>query len=256
LIDASSAIVDQIDRGIMLVGAATEYSHHGDALSDGTLSVSAHINTAQLEAYNSALMGMQQYMPYGSVADVLENAAVEQLELMDNAIETFTEVTVDMITVVQVAEISEQAVTPDDKAEVQMFVSDNAETLQISQEDVETYNQSLDDIETHANTASAYIAVAANAEAVEFLQTGAENNNADAAEATLSYDANMQWVRMGWANTSNGTAVMLNGGNFGMPNLYASEPDILVAGTESEFYQTSPVALGYECFMNQTDCEI
>ena len=82
LIDASSAIVDQIDRGIMLVGAATEYSHHGDALSDGTLSTSAHITTAQLEAYNSALMGMQDYLPYGSVADVLENAATEQLELM------------------------------------------------------------------------------------------------------------------------------------------------------------------------------
>ena len=41
LLDSSTAIVDQINTGILLVGAGMEYAHQGDALSDGTLSTTA-----------------------------------------------------------------------------------------------------------------------------------------------------------------------------------------------------------------------
>ena len=83
-----------------------------------------------------------------------------------------------------------------------------------------------------------FIAVAENADAVDFLQQGAENNNTTAEQATLSYNANQKWVTMQWAGTNNGTAVLLDGTDaFGL-NLYVTSTDILVAGKESEYYLT------------------
>ncbi len=253
LIDASNALVDQINTGILLSGAALEYSYEGGYLSDGTLSSSAHISSEQLDAYNNALAGMYDYQPYGNVQEVLQQQATEELELMNNAVDTFTEVVVDMIQVVEVAELASEASTPDEQAEVQEFVATNQEVLTISQEEVDTYNQSIDDIETHANAASAFLGVAANEEAVAFLQTGAENNNSHASNATLTYDANRQWVRMAWDGTNNATAVYLNGTNFGL-DFYVTEADVLTAGSESELYLTGPTHLGYQCFMYGQEC--
>ncbi len=254
LIQSSSAIVDQIDTGIKLVGAATEYSHHGTGLSDGTLSSTAHIEQAQVEAYNSALNNMATYQPYGApVKEVLENMAMDSLDQMDMAINTFTEVVVDMISVQQVAEMAETASTPRQEEDVQVFVSENQEMLTIDQEDVETYNQAVDDIETSANQASAYLAVA-NSEAADFLQQSIEDNNTTSADVNIFYDANAQWVSMGYNTTRQLTVVMLSGNNdFGL-DLYYSEADILALGTESEFYRTSPVGMGYDCYFNM-DCE-
>ena len=253
LIDASNALVDQINTGILLSGAALEYSYEGGYLSDGTVSSSAHISSEQLDAYNNALAGMYDYQPYGNVQEVLQQQATEELELMNNAVDTFTEVVVDMIQVVEVAELASEASTPDEQAEVQEFVATNQEVLTISQEEVDTYNQSIDDIETHANAASAFLGVASNEEAVAFLQTGAENNNSDANLASVTYDANRQWVRMAWEGTNNATAVYLNGTNFGL-DLYVTESDILTAGSESELYLTGPTHLGYQCFMHGQEC--
>ena len=254
LIDTSSAIVDQIDKGIAYVGSASEYSYLGTSLSDGSVSESAHITSQQIQAYNDALSGMASYMPYGDVLAVLNEQANTELELMDQAVDVFTEAVVEMVQVVQVAEMAEEASTPDEEAAVQDFVANNQEVLTITQEEVTEYNQSIDDIETHANNASAFIAVAANVDAVDFLQQGAENNNTTAEQATLSYSANNQWVKMQWAGTNNATAVFLNGNdNFGL-DLYVSDADILVAGQESNFYLTGPTAQGYDCFM-YGDCD-
>lgn len=253
LIDTSSAIVDQIRKGVMLVGAAQEYAHQGDALSSGTLSETAHISTEQLEAYNAALYGMSEYKPFGDLQAVLEEKAMEELDLMDDAIDTFTEVVVDMIQVIEVTEMAETASSPQEEADVQNFVTANAEVLTIDQGEVDTYNQAVDDIETHANNASAYLAVAGNEQAVEFLEQGIENANTTAEQTNIFYNANQQWVAMGYNTTRNLTAVYLNGQNFGL-DLYVSEADILAAGSESDFFKTSPV--NYNCFMNEVDCEI
>jgi hypothetical protein len=255
LLESSTAIVDKINTGILLVGAAQEYAHHGDALSDGTMSTTAHITEAEVQAYNTALTNFAtNYQPYGDVKAVLENKAMEELELMDDAIGTFTEAVVEMIEVQQVAERVEEASTPEQEAEVQTFVSETVEVLQIEQETVDTYNQSVDDIETHANNASAYLAVANSEEAVSFLEQGIENANTTAEQTTIFYDANAQWVSMGYNTTRNLTAVFLNGNDDMGLNLYVTETDILAAGSESEFFQTGPTHLGYSCFMYGTEC--
>ena len=252
LINTSNAIVDQIDRGIMLVGAAQEFAYTGSGLSDGTLSGTAHISSEQLQAYNNALANMSNYKPYGDLQTVLEEKAYTELDMMDEAIGVFTEVVVDMIAVQEVAEVAESAASPQEEAEVQTFVAENQAVLTITQEEVETYNQSIDDIETHANTASAFLAVASNKEAVEFLEQGIENANTTAEQTNIFYNANQQWVAMGYNTTRNLTAVYLNGQNFNL-DLYVSEADVLLVGAESEYYLTGPTAQSYDCFMN-SDC--
>jgi len=256
LLESSTAIVDKINTGILLVGAASEYAYQGDALSSGNVSTTAHIQEAQVQAYNDALVNFaENYQPYGDLKAVLENKAMEELELMDNAIGTFTEAVVEMIEVQQVAERVEEAQgNPQQEEEVQTFVAETTEVLQIEQETVDTYNQSVDDIETHANNASAYLAVANSEEAVSFLEQGIENANTTAEQTTIFYDANAQWVTMGYNTTRNLTAVYLNGNdNMGL-DLYVTETDILAAGSESEFFQTGPTHLGYSCFMYGTEC--
>jgi len=255
LINASGAIATQIDRGIMLTGAAMEYANTGAGLSDGALSSTAHISTAQLDAYNSALSGMNSYLPYGSVQDVLNDKAMTELDLMDDAIDTFTAVVVDMVQVVEVAEMASEASTPDQEAAVQDFVVSNAEVLTIGAEEVDTYNQSLDDIETHANNASAYLAVAGNEEAVAFLDQSVQDSNTTAEQTNIFYDANAQWLSMGYPMQRNLTVLALSGENTYGFDLYATEADILAIGSDSEFYLTGPTAVGYKCFMTQEDCE-
>ena len=255
LLDSSTAIVDKINTGILLVGAGMEYANQGDALSDGTLSTTAHIQEAQVQAYNKALTDFAtNYQPYGDVKAVLEAQAMEELVLMDEAVGTFTEVVVDMIAVQEVAEKVQEANTPEQEAEVQSFVAETVEVLKIEQEDVDTYNQSVDDIETHANNASAYLAVANSEEAVLFLEQGIENANTTAEQTNIFYDANAQWVSMGYNTTRNLTAVFLNGSDGIGLDLYVTETDVLAAGSESEFFQTGPTYLGYSCFMYGTEC--
>ena len=255
LINTSNAIVDQIDRGINLVGAAQEFAYTGSGLSDGTLSSTAHISSEQLQAYNDALASMSNYQAYGDLQTVLEEKAYTELDMMDEAIGVFTEVVVDMIAVQEVAEVAESAASPQEEAEVQTFVAENQAVLTITQEEVETYNQSIDDIETHANTASAFLAVASNKEAVEFLEQGIENANTTAEQTNIFYDSNAQWVAMGYNTTRNLTAVYLNGQNFNL-DLYVSEADVLLVGAESEYYLTGPTAQSYDCFMNSNCTEL
>lgn len=256
LVESSAAIADQITQGVLLVGAATEYAHQGGSLSSGNLAETAHITSEQLQAYNDALYGISSYLPYGDLQETLQSRAMEELDLMDQAIDTFTTVVVDMSTALQVQEISAAAEgSPNEEAEVQSFVTNNVEVLTIDQEDVDTYNQATTDIEIHANNASAFLSVAANEEAVSFLEQSIENANTTAEQTTIFYDANQQWVTMGYNTTRNLTAVYLNGTNFGL-DLYATEAEILAAGAESDFFKTSPVAQGYECFMNQMECDI
>jgi len=88
LIDASSDILNEINTGVLLVGAASEYAYSGSGLSDGTLSSTAHISTEQLDAYNNALSNFAvNYKPFGDVQTVLEDKAAVELDMMDEAID-------------------------------------------------------------------------------------------------------------------------------------------------------------------------
>ena len=253
LIETSSAIVDQINKGIMFVGGAHHASQTGMGISSGQLSGNYYISDEQVTAYNSALSGMVHYLPYGSAEDYLNEQAQSELDAMEDAIGDFTAVVVGMLEVQEVAERAETAETPDDQAEVQDYIAQN--DMSVSQDDADTYNQSLDDIENHANAAGAFLAVAGNPEAVAFLDQGAMDNNTRVEDNVLSYSASNQAVELAWASSETVSSIYLNGqGDYGL-DIYASETDILNTGYESLFYNTGPTALGFNCFMYQIDCD-
>ena len=255
LIASSAAIVDQINTGILMTGAAMGYAHTGTGISDGQLAGTAYITAEQVNAYNQALSGMVTYLPYGSAQDYLEEQAAAELDLMETAIEGFTAVVVDMLAVQEVAELAAEASTPDEEAAVQEYVTSNTDALTIDQSDADTYNQSLDSIETHANAAGAFLGVAANADAVAFMDQGAMENNTRIETNTLSYSASTQAVSLAWTSGNPATSVYVNGSDAFNINLYVSHQDILTAGSTSELYLTGPTYLGYECFMSQLNCE-
>ena len=255
LIATSSAIVDQINKGILMTGAAMGYSHTGTGISDGQLAGTAYISSDQVLEYNAALSGMVSYMPYGSAEQYLEEQAEAELQLMEDAIDVFTTVVIDMVAVQEVSELASEASTPDDEAAVQEYVTNNTDALTIDQDDADTYNQSLDDIEIHANAAGAFLGVAANADAVAFLDQGAMDNNTRIEDNTLSYSASNQAVSLAWISGNPATDVYVNGTDQFNINLYVSHADILISGESSELYLTGPTYLGYECFVTQTNCE-
>ena len=255
LIESSAAIIAQINTGILMTGAAMAYSNTGTGISEGQLAGTAYITTEQVNAYNQALSGMVNYLPYGSAQEYLEDQADAELELMEAAIDDFTAVVVDMLAVQEVAELASEAATPDEEAAVQEYVTNNTDALTIDQSDADTYNQSLDDIETHANSAGAFLGVAANEDAVAFMDQGAMENNTRVETNTLSYSASTQAVSLAWTTGNPATSVYVNGSDAFNINLYVSHQDILTSGATSDLYLTGPTYLGYECFMTQLNCE-
>ena len=253
LIATSSAIVDQINSGIMFVGGSINAAQTGMGISSGQLSGNYYISNEQVANYNAALTGMVNYMPYGSAEDYANQQAQNEIEQMEAAIEDFTTVVVDMLSVQEVAERAEAAETPDDQAEVQDYVAQN--DMSVSQEDADQYNSSLDDIENHANAAGAFLAVAGNPEAVAFLMEGAMANNTRVEDNALTYSSANQAVEMAWASSDTVSSIYLNGqGDYGL-DIYATETTILNTGYESMFYNSGPTKLGFNCFMYQTDCD-
>ena len=255
LIASSAAIIDQINTGILMTGAAMGYANTGTGISDGQLAGTAYITTEQVNAYNQALAGMVTYLPYGSAQDYLEEQAAAELDLMEAAIEDFTAVVVDMLAVQEVAELSAEASTPDEEAAVQEYVTTNTDALTIDQADADIYNSSLDSIEGHANAAGAFLGVAANSDAVAFMDQGAMDNNTRVETNTLSYSASTQSVSLAWTSGNPATSIYVNGSDAFNINLYVSHQDILTSGATSDLYLTGPTYLGYECFMTQLNCE-
>ena len=253
LIATSSAIVDQINSGIMFVGGSINAAQTGMGISSGQLSGNYYISDEQVANYNAALTGMVNYMPYGSAEDYANQQAQNEIEQMEAAIEDFTTVVVDMLSVQEVAERAEAAETPDDQAEVQDYVAQN--DMSVSQEDADQYNSSLDDIENHANAAGAFLSIANNPEAVAFLMEGAMANNTRVEDNALTYSSANQAVELAWASSDTVSSIYLNGqGDYGL-DIYATEATILNTGYESMFYNSGPTALGFNCFMYQTDCD-
>ena len=232
-----------------------DFANTGTGLSNGQLAGTSYISSDMVSDYNLALSGMVNYLPYGSAQQYLEEQAQSELDQMDDAIDAFTAVVVDMLAVQQVAELADAASTPDEEAAVQDFVGANTDALTIDQEDADTYNQSLSDIEEHANNASAFIAVSANPDAVAFLDQGAMDNNTRIEDNTLSYSASNQAISIAWSSGSLASSVYLNGtDNFGI-DIYMTDVSIMEYGAQSELYLTGPIYLGYECFTTGLNCE-
>ena len=255
LVATSTALVTQIDLGIQYVGAATTASYIQDPIvAEYGIQANAYITSEQATAYNSALAGMTNFQAY-TATEFLTDQGNIQLELMENAIDDFTSVVIDMSTVVQVADMAVEAQQTKDtqkQEDLQDYVVNNAEILTIDQTDVDSYNQSLDDVAEHAGTAGAYLAVAANVEATDFLDNASiESGNrwTDSVD-NLSFDHGNNLVAVDWANATM-YGVYIDGSYNTALDVLKSNSEILSIGSDSEFYLTGPTANNYDCFIGQ-----
>jgi hypothetical protein len=262
LVATSTALVTQIDLGIQYVGAATTASYMEDPIvAEYGIQANAYITSEQATAYNSALAGMTNFQAY-TATEFLTDQGNIQLELMEDAIDDFTSVVIDMSTVVQVADMAVEAQQTDDvqkQEELQEFVVDNAEILTIDQGEVDAYNQSLDDVAEHANAAGAYLAVAANVEATDFLDNASiETGNrwTDSVD-NLAFDHSNNIVTVDWSNATT-YGVYIDGSYNTAIDVLKSNSEILSIGSASDFYLTGPTASNYDCFIgsgeNLADC--
>lgn len=253
LIVTSAAIVNQVDKGIAFVGGMASAGYTGVGISAGQLSGNYYISDAQVTSYNTSLQMMVNYMAYGDVEAMLQQQADDELAAMESAIDDFTTVVVDMLEVVEVNELAENASDPDSQAEVQEYIAAN--DLSVSQEDADNYNSSLDAIEASASAAGAYLATASNPEAVAYLMQNAQDQNTTVEQNTLAYSSANQAIEMTWLASGDVSSVYLNGqGSFGL-DIYGSEADILATGYESMFYNTGPTSMPLSCFLEQVGCE-
>lgn len=262
LVATSTALVTQIDLGIQYVGAATTASYMEDPIvAEYGIQANAYITSEQATAYNSALAGMTNFQAY-TATEFLTDQGNIQLELMEDAIDVFTSVVIDMSTVVQVADMAVEAQQTKDtqkQEDLQDYVVNNAEILTIDQTDVDSYNQSLDDVAEHASTAGAYLAVAANVEATDFLDNASiETGNrwTDSVD-NLSFDHGNNLVAVDWSNATM-YGVYIDGSYNTAIDVLKSNSEILSIGSASDFYLTGPTASNYDCFIgsgeNLADC--
>lgn len=256
LVNSSNTIVGQLDRGIQYVGAATMLTSGEYGIAPLDAQKSAHISEEQRTAYNQALSNLSNFTAYTAV-EFLNDQGQNELDAMNDAIDDFTAVVVDLSTVIQVNEMVVEAAETDNiqkQEDLQDFVAVN--NLEISQEDVEVYNQSLDDVAEHAANAAAYLTVANHEGAAEFMQNGADTagERFTNPETSLSFDQQSGMVLIEWQSLGLGYGVFLNGQDaFGI-DIYMTDAQVLAEGSASAFYLTGPTASSYDCFFGYEQC--
>ena len=257
LVNTSSTIASKLDLGIQYVGAATVMGPTSIGIAEFGVQTEAYISSQEATAYNNALEGIANFTAY-TAAEFLNDQGQIEIGLLNDAVDTFAEITVELATVVQVSDMAVEAQQTDDvqkQEDLQDFVSSNEQMLTIAPEDIEVYNDSLDDVATHAANAAAYLAVASDEGATAWLQEGADNAGVrftDAAE-NLSFVHQSRAVLLDFSAQNQGYAVWVDGTDaFGI-NLMLTRADVLLNGSNSDFYLNGPTQK--KCFFSGTDCE-
>ena len=257
LVNTSNTIAGKLDLGIQYVGAATVMGPTSLGIAEFGVQTEAHISSQEATAYNNALEGIANFTAY-TAAEFLNDQGQIEIGLLNDAVDTFAEITVELATVVQVSDMAVEAQQTDDvqkQEDLQDFVSSNEQMLTIAPEDIEVYNDSLDDVATHAANAAAYLAVASDEGATAWLQEGADNAGVrftDAAE-NLSFAHQSRAVLLDFSAQNQGYAVWVDGTDaFGI-NLMLTRADVLLNGSNSDFYLNGPTQK--KCFFSGTDCE-
>lgn len=258
LVNASSTIANKLDLGIQYVGAATVMSSTNFGVAPLGMQTDAQISSVETEAYNIALQGISNFTAY-TAQEFLNDQGHVELDLMNEAIDTFAEATVALVSVVEIADMAVEAQQTNDiqqQEDLQDYVSTNEQLLTISQDDVQAYNTSLDDIASHAANAAAYLAVASNGDAVQHLQDGADQAGVRFTDAAnnLSFVHNSSAVLLDFATQNQGYAVFVDGSDFFGINIMASRSEILFEGGNSDFYLQGPTQ--NSCFFSGEKCEV
>jgi len=241
LVTDSQSIVNSIDNGIMAVGGLNHYAWIGGIAPDGTVD-SGYISTEQMDAYNTSLsvVSAMTYYDASAYLDEMANAAIDN---MNTAIDSFVDATLAIVTVLAVNEMAETAQSTGDVKDAQAlqdFMGGN--DVELTQGEIDSYNASLTDVEGYAQDAAAYFAAGSNSEYVDELNASAENWNVSFLDASIAYDSANTILTVNFTNNTK----MLMEVYFDMSSYLKTVEEILTAGEESTFYQTSPMVCGWD----------
>jgi len=161
------------------------HAHNGIGVDQGTVDAGL-ITQAQLDRYNTALDGVIN-ATYKDASQVLIDQHNEAIDNMHTAIDNLIEASVVLTTVVEVADMADNAQTTEEQQQVQQILTTN--DMSISQEEVDNFNTALVDVETYANQAAGFLAAALDTNVTTAIDDYAATNNvAVASYSSVQYD--------------------------------------------------------------------
>lgn len=220
----------------MAVGGLNYYSYLGGIAPDGTVN-DGYITAEQMEAYNTSLNAVANVTYYDAAA-YLEDQGNQAIDSMNDAISSFVEATLAIVTVLAVNDMAETAQSTGDAKDAQAlqdFMGSN--DVELTQAEIDSYNTSLTDVEGYAQDAAAYFATASNDDFVSELNSASDQYGNSFVSAQSAFDSATGYLTVEWANAS--VSIDLNA-------YYKSIADIYTEGEASSFYQTSPMVCGWD----------
>lgn len=243
LIQASASIKQTFDKGIMTVGGQIEYANVGGIAPTG-MAEDAFVSYSQAEAYNSALSNVSSANYSMSAQQYFDQQVDQSYTQLDEAINSYVEAAQELVKVVQVNDMANNANQADDTqalTELKTYVENN--DLELTSESVDGYNESLKAVEISAQTTAVFVAISSD----QALMSSAQEQS-DALGQSF-YFAEETYYSQGNFDIalSNGTV------SLDVSGYLKTALDVLAYGQDSMFYQTSPT--GSECFFSTEGCE-
>ena len=245
LIDTSGALKQTLDLGIKTIGGAMDLGQQGIIAPNG-MPQAAFINQFDADNYNASVRDVQAFSWGTSAQEYIDDQVQRANVDLSDALNAYVGATSVLIEVVKVNEMAIEAETTGDvnmQQEVTDYVTNN--DVELDQVEIDTYNVALDDTVGAAQTFAAFTAVAVNGDAVNDMQTQADNvgqNFVNANDATFDNMTGDVGVTFFQGNDLNAN-ILVNVGY-----AFTSVSEVLQAGEVSQFYTTGPTA--NSCFFS------
>lgn len=156
--DAAEAIARQLYLANDLSFSVTNYAYNGTQVEAGTMDA-ALIESSLVDRYNNALYDVKN-QSYINAQELLMQDADVALSQMSAAVDDLVTATAVLQEVQVVADMTADAVTPEDQQQVTAAL--NMTDMTVDQAVVDDFNNAVVSIETYANQAAAFISAANN----------------------------------------------------------------------------------------------
>ena len=180
----------------MRQGAISAYGASSGAYSGSvTGELQGHIDVTTVRMYNESLQQVESSTFY-SAEQFLDEQYQIQIDIMEQAIDVFTDAAVEISVAVEVNELAVAATTNEEKQEVANVIAENDFT--IDEQDVIVYNDSLDTIEESASTAAVILTARSDENFTTMLDDFVEYHDVMMSDATIdwntmTYEGTMLW---------------------------------------------------------------
>jgi hypothetical protein len=196
LVETSKIIATKIELAKYAATGAVDYMYQGKVIP--AVEGQYLISEAEVQAYNEAILGVQNAMYFTSVM-ALESKAEESIIAVKVAVDSLVVATTRLKEVEEVAVKAEKARdsgSVEDQTAVQEYLETN--NVSIKQETVDDFNQSLSDIAVNAREAGAFLAASKDVRITETADRHAKEFNVSFENAQVTYSATQDILEFTW----------------------------------------------------------